>query len=59
MQRGNQDQLRQDIGTILPFINRLSEMGIVARFQAQEGCGMERENVCMCVYTQLVHKAAE
>lgn len=43
----------------MPFINRLSEMGIVARFQAQEGCGMERENVCMCVYTQLVHKAAE
>lgn len=43
----------------MPFINSLSEMGIVARFQAEEGCGTERENVCVCVCTQLVHKTAE
>lgn len=43
---------------MLAFINGLSsEMGIVARFHAEEGCGMEKENVY--VYTQLVHKTAE
>lgn len=36
---------------MLAFINGLSEMGIVARFRAEEGCGMEKENVCVCVHT--------
>ena len=36
---------------MLAFINSLSEMGIVARFRAEEGCGMETENVHVFVHT--------
>lgn len=43
---------------MLAFINGLSEMGIVARFRAEEDV-VWRKKMCAYVYTQLVHKIAE